>query len=43
MQDQIEFEVLLEEEGITRSEGLRKALEEYFELPPIKEILKCLK
>lgn len=40
MQDQIEFEILLEEEVLTRSEGMRKALDEYFELPHIQEILK---
>lgn len=42
MQDQIDFELLLEEEGLNRSEGLRKALDEYFELPKIKEILSCM-
>jgi len=42
MQDQIDFEVILEEEGINRSEGLRQALDEYFNLPHIKNIFKTI-
>lgn len=40
MQDQIDFEEILEEEGLNRSEGLRIALDEYFELPHIKAIIQ---
>lgn len=41
MMDQIDFEMLIKEEGLTKSEGIRRALDEYFELPHIKSILQC--